>query len=904
MRKLPPFVASSLCLLLVGCQTPMFSDGLFSALNPQKTLTIKKASSGIDQSVSATKPRIGGRGWRNASARAAETRANTSAIGINNVGSLRKYLTKGKESMQKGLYDDARIQYETVLSLEPHHATAHHMLGRISDMSQQFDQAERHYLEALSSNREDGYLLSDLGYSYLQQGRVDEARKYLMQAITREPDLAIAKVNLAAVYAYAGDKNGALAWLRQVGNEQQAQETLARITSKPAPWIMNGAAEALASGPDKYTINKDGQVLDTNSQPLTTFNEVQQAMKEIRSQQQRARTASEQREEYLQDQRIQSALAEQRGYVARSRSPNDDANLNQQMQEIAQASRSNRRRPANSGVIHIGPHGQQNGMPQSNAPGQFQSQGNGNTAPESNWAYQGQIQQYQSGSPASDGVLHQRQNISQQNPYAHLLNPAGPMAVPPQQPSQPGQQTPSYQPGVQGSSVPPQFAGSTYGQSQPPNGLAAPQHLAPNQYQNPNLISGQPNGASLQGSPVQTYRQFGNNISSSTNLAIKRSSSQNSSHIHPPPLQTAPQQFPHDAVPRDQYGNPIQSPTPTNPAWNGQQGTAQPEVTQPRQDNSAPGSGFYGQSGSPQNAAPPAGTYTGNSPQLHTQPSQLPAGQGGQPYQYPSGNGYYSQGQSVPTNQLQSVNGGRNPQQIQQLGFNDQQPMARIDRGQRLQRYSEADRQAMQLGMAAGSGALAPINTNQSQPQQQGQPFENGTLPNNLAPNGGPQQPANLQGENYGFSDDRKSGQRQQQNQQPSNRGYPGAVPPNSGRLPGQAGIQAPVRQIHGQSLADQMGLDPQTAQPWLRMPTSQADVTRTVTFSNSTQPTEQQSAHWQQPDLNNQSWQNQVLASPTTQASFGKPPMTNPPLRPANSQNEQPTNGQSVQTASWPGQQ
>ena len=871
MSKLPPFAASSLCLLIVGCQTPMFSDGLFSSLYPQKTLTTQKASSGTDRSVSATKPRISGRGWRNASSRAAETRAKTSAIGINNISSLRKYLAKGNDSMQKGLYDDARIQYETVLSLEPHHATAHHMLGRISDMSKQFDQAERHYLEALSANREDGYLLSDLGYSYLLQGRVDEARKYLMQAITREPDLAIAKVNLAAAYAYAGDKNGALAWLRQVGNEEQAQETLAGITSKPAPWIMNGTAEALASGPDKYTINKDGQVLNANGQPLTTFDEVQQAMKEIRSQQQKARTAAKQREEYLQDQRIQRALAEQRGYATGSRSPNDDANLNQQMQEIARASGSNRRRPANSGVIHIGPREQQNGMPQSNAPGQYQSQGNGNMAPQSNWARQGQIQQYQSGGPESGGALHQGQNLSQQNPYTHLLNPAGPMAVPPQQSSQPGQQTPPYQPGVQGSSVPPQFPGSAYGQSQPPNGLAAPQHLAPSQYQSPNLISGHPNGASHPGQPAQTYRQFGDNVSPGTNPAIERSDSQNSSQIQPPPLQTAPQQLPRDAVPRDQYGNPIQSLTPTNPAWNGQQGTARPGMTQPRQVNSAPGSGFYGQSGSPQNA----GTYAGNSPQLHTQPSQIPAGQVGQPYQFPSGNGYYSQSQSVPTNQLQSVNGGRNPQQIQQLGFNDQQPMARIDRGQRLQQYSEADRQAMQLGMAAGFGALAPINTNQSQAQQQGQPSENGVSQNNLVPNSGPQQP-----------------------------GYPEAVPPNSRRLPGQASIQAPVRQIHGQSLADQLGLDPQTAQPWLRMPTSQADVTRPAAFSNSTQSTEQQSANWQQPGLNNQSWQHQVLASPTTQVSFAQPPMTNPHLRPANSQNEQPTNGQSDQTASWPSQQ
>ncbi len=900
MRKLPPFVASGLCLLIVGCQTPMFSDGLFSSLNPQKTLTTEKASSGTDRSVSATKPRIGGRGWRNASSKAAETRAKTPAIGINNVGRLREFLAKGNDSMQKGLYDDARIQYETVLSIEPHHATAHHMLGRISDMSKQFEEAERHYLEALSANREDGYLLSDLGYSYLQQGRLGEARQYLMQAVTREPNLAIAKVNLAAAYAYSGDPKGALAWLRQVGDEQQAQETLTGITSRPAPWIINRANGSLAkAGP---TINGDGGVIDSNGQELNTWSQIQAEMGRLKKQGAERRQAEGILNDYEEDLRVKRAIAAERAYDTRSGALNNDADLNQQMRDIEQASGSNRRWPANSGVMHIGPPGQSNGTPQTNAPGQFQPQGNGNVAPQPNWNPQGQNQQYQGGGPARGGDP-QSQNTPQQNPYAHLLNPAGPLAVPPQQQGQPRQQTPPFQTSVQGSSVPPQFPGSPYGQSQPPNTLAVPQNLAPNQYQSPNPNSGQPNRASPQGQPNQAYRQYGDNVYPGTNPAFEWSNPQNSGRIQPPSQQTAPQRLSPDAVPRDQYGNPIQSLAPANPAWNGQPGTAQPGVTQPRQGNTAPSLGFYGQSGSPQNTAPSAGPYDGRVPQLNTQPSQVPTGQFGQSNQFPAGNGYYSQGQSSPPNQLQPMNGGNNPQQIQQLGFNEQRPMARIDRGQRIQQYSEADRQAMRLGMAAGSGALAPINTSQSQTQQQGQPIGNGTHQSNFVPNGGPQQPANLYESNSRFSYDRTSGQTQQPQQLP-NQEFPGAAPPYSQGIPGQANMQAPVRQIHGQSLADQMGLDPQTAQPWLQMPTSQADVTRPVAFSNSTQPAEQRSANWQQPGLNNQPWQNQVLASPTTQASFGQPHMTNPHLRPANSQNEQPANGQAVQTASWPSQQ
>ena len=849
MRKFPPFVASGLFLLLAGCQTPMFSDGLFSSLNPQKTLTAQKASPGTDRSVSATKPRIGGRGWRNASTRAAETQAKTSATGINNVSRLREFLAKGNDSMQKGLFDDARIQYETVLSLEPHHATAHHMLGRISDMSKKFDDAERHYLEALSANREDGYLLSDLGYSYLQQGRLGEARQYLMQAITREPDLAIAKVNLAAAYAYTGDRNGALAWLRQVGNEQQAQETLAAITSKPAPWIFNRANGALAeAGP---TIDRDGAVISSNGQTLDTWQDIQAEMGRLREQGAKQRQAEQILHDYEDGVRVRRAMAEDRAYDTRSRPLNNDANLNQQMQDIEQASGNDVRRTRNTGPIYVGPPAQDNGTMQGSGRGQYQAQNYSNAPRQPGQNPQGQLQQYQGGGQELGGGP-QGQNAPQQNPYSQLLNPAGPLAAPPQQAAYQNQQPPQYQSDMQRSSSQQQFEGSPLTQFQPPNGSPGPQQFTPrqqpqqqyqNQNQNQNLNSGQPNGLLPNGQPAQRNRQYGDNVYPGTNPAFEWSRDQYTGGAQSAPRYIAPQQLPPDVVPRDQYGTPIQSLSPTNPAWNGQPGNAQP------QGSSAPNPNFFGQSSGLLNSGPQTGVYASSPTPAY---SQSPTGPTGQPEQYQNGNAYYGSGQPAQTNQVQSANGWNNPQHqpIQQLGFSDQQPMARIDRGRRIQQYSESDRQAMQLGMAAGFGALAPINTGQSQSQQQGQQFGNGMPQNNVVPSGGPQQPANLEYRNSGFSYDRTSGQPTQQNQQLPDRGYPGTVPPDSGMLPGQANIQRQVQQIHGQSLADQMGLDPQTAQPWLRMPTSQADVTMPVAFSSSTQPTQQQSANWQRPEV------------------------------------------------------
>ena len=376
-------------------------------------------------------------------------------------------------------------------------------------------------------------------------------------------------------------------------------------------------------------------------------------------------------------------------------------------------------------------------------------------------------------------------------------------------------------------------------------------------------------------------------------------------------MQQSPQQSPANAVLRDQYGRPIQSYPQGSSARTGQPGNVQPA-----QGGTAPNSGYFGQGNLQRNIGAQPGVYSTNSPQTLQQPA---VGQVGQQGQYPSGNGYPSNQPASPNqgqfNQVQSANGWNNPQQqpIQQLGFDAQRPMARIDRGQRILQYSDADRQAMQLGMSAGSGALSPIDTTQSQTPQSNQSFGNGSYQgdgrsynatqNNVVPNGGPQQPSAVAPTNSGFSYD-QSGQYPQQSQRLPDRGYPGAVPANSGRLPGQAGIQGPTRQIHGQSVADQLGQDPQTAQPWLRMPTSQADVTMPVAFSESTQPTEQQSSNWQRPNLANQAWQNGVLASPTTQPGFGQPHMTTPYLRQPGTDSGQQAGNQEVQTVSWGSQQ
>ena len=877
MRKLLPFIASGLCLL-TGCQTPLFSGGLFGSLSSNKTLTAQKPSTGTSQTASTSTAHMGGRGWRNAASRAAENEAQAPATSINNVNRLREFLAKGNDAMQKGLHDDARIQYETVLSIEPQHATAHHMLGRISDMSRKFDEAERHYLAALSANREDGYLLSDLGYSYLQQGRLDEARQYLTQAITLEPDLAIAKVNLAAVYAYGGDQRGALAWLRQVGSEQQAQETLASLNSRPAPWVVNGAAGALASAPDKYSVNQDGQVLDANGQPLQTWEEVQAAMKELRTQGNSKWKYEQELREFQERERINRAMAQQAGYDVRAGGQTGDADLNRQIQAIQREPNGNRQNRGNSQPMYVGPP--------DNTPARLPS--NDTATLRTDWNSQDQIQQYQSAG-------RQGQYAEPQDPYTGLLNPAGPTGF--QQPGYPNQQFPPGQAGGQGLETSPQFP------TQPSGYQGSPSQQ---QYRDPNYGSGQNQTlgqGQYQGQPMPTQPPSVYDQSAGTNPAYLQYPDQNSGRTPRPG-----QQLPVDAAPVDQYGNPILRQQPSNPAWNGQSPSRLPN-----QGSSAPNPNYFGQGQLQGSVNPQTGMYVGDqSPASAQFPSQYRTGQNEQASQYPVENSHYQQSQPTPLHRQQLESGASNPQQIQQLGFNGQPAMARIDRGQRIVQYSEADRQAMQLGMAAGFGAFSPVSTGQNrnpQPMPNNAPSGNG--PQNYGPQGNwPPQDAQGTAGNPSFSYDQQPVQRNlpgqfpPQTQQLPDRGYPGAVPATSRQLPGQANFQTQNQHIHGQSIADQSDQDPQTAQPWLRMPTSQADVTMPAAFSSSTQPTQQQSQNYQRPDVANQAWQNGVLTSPTTRPGFGQPHMTDPYLRPANSQTGQPADGQTNQSASWPTRQ
>jgi uncharacterized protein HemY len=106
-------------------------------------------------------------------------------------------LAEGQQAIADGRLAEARQAYEQILRADPDHASAHHELAMVGDLSSDWQDAEYHYKEALRIRPRDANLLCDVGYSYLLQDRYAEASRYLDKAVELQPDHEIAHMNLA-----------------------------------------------------------------------------------------------------------------------------------------------------------------------------------------------------------------------------------------------------------------------------------------------------------------------------------------------------------------------------------------------------------------------------------------------------------------------------------------------------------------------------------------------------------------------------------------------------------------------------------------------------------------------------------------------------------------------------------
>lgn len=153
---------------------------------------------------------------------------------------LTPWLKNAAEAEAKGELAAAKGLYQKILDKDANNAEAHHRLAVIADQQQDASTADEHYLKALTLNRRDADLLSDMGYSLFLRGKLDESERRLKEALEANPYHRGAHSNLGLVYGRQGKYDQALAAFRQSGTEADAQRNIAQLFPNGRPNAAGG----------------------------------------------------------------------------------------------------------------------------------------------------------------------------------------------------------------------------------------------------------------------------------------------------------------------------------------------------------------------------------------------------------------------------------------------------------------------------------------------------------------------------------------------------------------------------------------------------------------------------------------------------------------------------------------
>lgn len=152
--------------------------------------------------------------------------------------SIDDLLRMAREEVDIGHPEAARIHYEKILAKDSRNSEAHHGLAVIADNARDFASAEKHYQAAIAEKPADVGLLSDLGYSYLLQNKLDESVKSLTHAVQLQPSDRQALNNLGLAYAMKKDSARSFEAFRQADGDEAARTRIAQLfPNQPLPQI-------------------------------------------------------------------------------------------------------------------------------------------------------------------------------------------------------------------------------------------------------------------------------------------------------------------------------------------------------------------------------------------------------------------------------------------------------------------------------------------------------------------------------------------------------------------------------------------------------------------------------------------------------------------------------------------
>jgi len=227
--------ALSACALAVGCQGPPFEhvDGASATFNANHIPTVdRQPPTGASGSQTETAAAAAG---ESAKSPAPSSAAGNDALVVEN-------LNLGHREAALNRLDQAEAYYRRVLEIQPNNAIANHRLAVIADKNRDFARAEHYYLTALRRDARDPDLLSDLGYSYLLQGRREDSERCLLAATRLDPSHPKALHNLSLLYAMSGDYDRSFDALRRAVGESEARVKIARLFPNGRPRSADGDA--------------------------------------------------------------------------------------------------------------------------------------------------------------------------------------------------------------------------------------------------------------------------------------------------------------------------------------------------------------------------------------------------------------------------------------------------------------------------------------------------------------------------------------------------------------------------------------------------------------------------------------------------------------------------------------
>lgn len=141
-------------------------------------------------------------------------------------------LAMARLAERQGDRNRARRLYENYVKENASNPLPHHRLGVLASREAKHDLAEQHFRKAITAAPPSTKLLSDVGYFYYLQDRLDEAEQVLQKAHQQEPSDKTVCNNLALVYGARGDFREALAYFRKVNDEAKARANLAYVLSQ------------------------------------------------------------------------------------------------------------------------------------------------------------------------------------------------------------------------------------------------------------------------------------------------------------------------------------------------------------------------------------------------------------------------------------------------------------------------------------------------------------------------------------------------------------------------------------------------------------------------------------------------------------------------------------------------